>query len=337
MFTFYFILILIILSLYGFSYISKLIFTFHYHKKKNITIVQNIDLVYGVFFSIFLLIILHFFIPIKLISFLFFLIGFSTFIYFFFKKKFNFNNIIKFLLALFFLLYITSSHSPTYDTQLYHYQILNWNYDYKIAINLALIDDRLGMVSPWHLFLGLGNIKIYNTYVAYFLNYIPIILLILEILNIRKINLKIPEIFLILSVSFILIFSLIHPFQNGTILMHLGSLGTDLPAALFFILSICYFLRCFYENKYYNFYLLIIYISLAILSKISYITLLILPAILILNKKHFFGKNYFSIAVFFVFFFWIIRSVLNNGCIIFPAKNTCLNLKVRLMKLVETL
>ena len=326
MFISFFFLIISLIVLYGFSYISKIIYYSFLKKNKKKIQIQNIDLIYGLFFILFLLIILHFLISIKNLSLILLITGSSAFIYCVFKNKIVFNKIFYFLTFVLILLFITSSNGPSYDTQLYHHQVLNWNYEFKISINLVSVDDRLGMVSPWQLFLSLGNFKIFNSHIAYLLNYIPILLLFLEFFSLKKNQIKIPESFLILAVLYILSFSLIHPFQNGMLLMYLGSLGTDLAGAIFFILSIYYFLKfnTYKINKYFD--LCIIYVALSIFCRVSYIPLLILPLVILINNRKLINLNLLNISIFTSFSLWLLRSILNNGCAIYPVKQTCLKL-----------
>ena len=325
MIIFFLILILFIFSIYGYSYLFRIILNNSFNKNLYNKSFNNQDLIYGIFFIILILLFLHFLFPIKYLIFLIPL-GIVVFIYSIIKSHYKIKDLKLNFFFLFLVLFVVSSNGPTYDTQLYHHQILNWNYNYKISLNLALLDDRMGMISPWQLFLSLGNFKIFGSYAANLFNFIPISLIFINFFEVLKKVKKISSIFLILSVLYIFLFSLIHPFQNGTILMNLGSLGSDLAGMCFYILAFFYFFKTFEENKieYYN--LNLICVLLAIFCRISYFPLIFLPMFLIINKKNLIF-NKFNILIFFTFIFWLLRSILNNGCLIFPVKNTCLNIK----------
>lgn len=323
MIIFFIIILFLIISLYGYSYLFKYLLNTKIQFNSKNYLIEDKDLIYGIFFLVSLLLFLHFFFPIKYFVFLVPL-GFLFFLHAIYKNKFKINHILIKLILLFFLLFIGASNGPTYDTQLYHHQILNWNYEYKISINLAILDDRFGMISPWQLFISLGNFKILGSYFANLFNFIPIFLIIIYFFDELKKPRNISSYFLILCTIYIFFFSLIHPFANGTILMNLGSLGTDVAGMSFYILSFFYFIKYLEKNdlEFYN--LNLIFVTLAIFCRISYIPLIILPLFLIFYKNKLL-INKFNIFISLVFSFWFIRSLINNGCLIFPAKNTCIN------------
>lgn len=320
MIIFYFFLIILLTSILGFSYSLKFLLSSKIDENYNFLYPK--DLILGLFFITALLLFLHFFLPIKYLLFIIPL-GFFIFIIYFFKKLIKINFIKSKLLIIFILIFISASNGPLYDTQLYHHQILNWNYNYKISLNLFLVEDRLGMISPWHLFLSLGNFKIFNSYIANLFNFIPLLILLFEILYVFKDKLKISGLFLILSTLFILTYGLIHPFQNGAMLMSLGSLGTDLAGEIFYLLSFYYFFKTIEIKKFQFYYINLICVVLAIFCRLSYLPLIFLPLILILKKKIFFKTLKFNFFIIFIFILWMARSFLNNGCLIFPIAQSC--------------
>lgn len=314
---------IIIFTLYGYAIIFKYLISSH--KKSYTLTIYNLDILYGIFFVIIITIIAHFFYPMKVVVIPVVGIGLGFFL---FNVKNNFelkkSQLIFFLL--FLLIFINSSNSPTYDTQLYHHQIINFNYEYKLIMNLALLEARMGMISPWQLFLSLGNFKVFNFLVVTVFNFIPLYILLSEfLLSIEK-KINYDNLFLIVSTLYILFFSLIHPFQNGIIMMHLGSLGTDFAAMVFFILAIYFFLKNNLEPKdnYLNY--IIILSVLTVFARVSYLPIFILPLFLILKNK-----NFLSFKICSIFFasiiFWLIRSIANSGCLVFPAKISCLGIK----------
>uniref|UniRef100_UPI003F874D10 hypothetical protein n=1 Tax=Candidatus Pelagibacter sp. HIMB1521 TaxID=3413344 RepID=UPI003F874D10 len=268
----FFFFIILLIPLYGISFILKIAFREDSSSLK----INNIDIVYGIILLLTTLILVNFFFPIKYSIFPIFFIGFLLLIYAIKKKALHLKNIFYNAVALLILFYISSNNGPIYDTQLYHHQILHWSYDYKIVINLVSLEERYGMISPWYLLLSIGNFKVNGAYLANLINYIPFFILISEFINKKEGKLSYSKLFLISSNIYIFFFSLIHPFQNGTILMNLGSLGSDTAGSIFFILTIYFFLKC-NENLKVEFYnLTLIFSILSIFCKISNLPLLFL-------------------------------------------------------------
>ena len=323
MIIFFIIILFLLTSIYGYSYLFKYLLNSKIQFNSQNYFIEDRDLIYGIFFLVSLLIFLHFFSPIKYFVFLLPL-GFLFFLNAIYRNKFRVKNIVLKLILLFCLLFISASNGPTYDTQLYHHQILNWNYNYKIVFNLAQLEDRLGMISPWQLFISLGNFKILGSYFANLFNFLPLILILINFFEVLKKNNNISSLFLIFCTIYIFFFSLIHPFVNGTILMNLGSLGTDIAAMSFYILSFFYFFRFLEEQKLEFYNLNLIFVTLSIFCRISYLPLILLPLFLIINNNKLLF-NRFNIFIFSIFMFWFLRSLINNGCLIFPVKNTCIN------------
>ncbi len=312
-------------SLFGYTFLCKKIFHILIYDKSKFKI-NNLDILFGYFLVITLLLITHFFIPIKNISLIIIIFGIFFFIQSLFKKKIYQINFVYYSLILFLLIYINSSNSPLYDTQLYHHQIINWNYNFKIANNLALVDGRLGMISPWQLLLSIGNFKFLDVKLSYLINHLPFALIFNEMMSISKKTNKFNAMFISLCVFFILFFSIIHPFGNGTIMMNIGSLGTDVPAMIFFILAIYIFLNILDDHKIlFQHELLIVCSILTVFCRISYLPVLLLPIYLLFQKKNFFENIKTNLFFISVIILWLFRSLINNGCLIFPAKISCLN------------
>jgi len=182
---FFIIFVCLLCSFYGYGYLYRLIIDHKILKINFINYVQEKDLIYGVFFLLSTLLFLHFIIALKYLLFLLF-IGFFTFIFLIIKKRVKLRLLQLKLIVLFCLFFIVAANEPTYDTQLYHHQILNWNYNYKISFNLALIDERMGMISPWQLFISIANLKLFGSYLANLFNFIPIIILLNTFFNLKK-------------------------------------------------------------------------------------------------------------------------------------------------------
>ena len=109
--------------------------------------------------------------------------------------------------------------------------------------------------------------------------------------------------------------------------------GVDLPAAIFAILSLIYFLKFFEtddlnkKNSY--FFCNVSFSVFAILIKLSVLPILILTIYLFF--KFYFLKNYLFLKLNFIiiytcFFLFFIQQFIYTGCIIFPSNSTCLDL-----------
>ena len=178
--------IILLIVLYGYSAFFKSTLDNSKIKSHKALEVINTDIIYGLFLLIVILIFFHFLLPLKYLIFPIFFLGLLLFIYYIKKKIFKFENINLILLITFIVFFINSSNGPTYDTQLYHHQILNWNSGYKIAMNLVLVDGRMGIVSPWYLFLSLGNIKFFDSIIALIFNFVPVYIFTSEAVNSLK-------------------------------------------------------------------------------------------------------------------------------------------------------
>lgn len=314
----FFLLIFLSYSLLGYAFLFKKFF-----QHSQVKSICNCDFAYGFIFIIFISLFFHFFFPLKYINLL--IIIFGICLYFIFLKKYKVElNLTTLFFIQFFFLFISVNHNPNYDTMLYHHQILNWNYNFKIVHNLSIVDQRLGMVSPWHLFLSLYNFKLLGNNISHIANILPISFFFNEIFSIKK-NFHVAKFFLVLSIFFILFFSLIHPFGNGIILMHLGSLETDMIAMIFCIISIYCFIKILYNsNDVINqFHLLLFFCLLTVFSRINYFPIFILPAYIFFKKNYFYEFRIY-IFIFIILTLWIINSLIVNGCVIYPVYFTCL-------------
>ena len=323
MIIFFIIFVCLLCSFYGYGYLYRLIIDHKILKINFINYVQEKDLIYGVFCLLSTLLFLHFIIALKYLLFLLF-IGFFTFIFLIIKKRVKLRLLQLKLIVLFCLFFIVAANGPTYDTQLYHHQILNWNYHYKISLNLAAIDERMGMVSPWQLLISIANFKLFESYLANLFNFIPIVIVVNSFFDLTKKEKIISSNFLILSTLYIFFFSLVHPFQNGTILMNIGSLGTDLAGMSFYILSFFYFFKCIEKRNVEFFNLTLICATLSIFCRISYLPISLLPLFLLFYNKNFIN-NKFNLIILFIFFGYFLRSLINNSCLVFPVKLSCMN------------
>jgi hypothetical protein len=314
-------LFLIFLSLIGWGYIFKLIF---FKNEK----FYNLDLFFGIFLLSTILIFLNFFIPLK---YTFFPINFFG-LFFAIKLFYNKNcriNLFLFSIIIFFFCFISAHNPIQIDANLYHMQTIKWISDYKISFGLVNLEERLGVNSLWHIFVSSFNIS-KDFQLIYLLNIIPLSVLFYEVLqNLIKTNFKLSHLFLYFSLTFILFFSLIHPYNNGQIFNHIGTPENDTAAMVAMLFSIYLILTNLenYDKK--IFHLTNILIVLSILFKLSHIYLVFL----ILVNFYIFRKNIkindkINFLLIFLCLFWFLRNLILSTCLIFPLTKSCFfNLK----------
>ena len=143
--------------------------------------------------------------------------------------------------------YISFYNGPNVDSPLYHLQALNWMILNKINLGITNLNIRFGVNSSWHLFLALTNISILSLQLKFYLS--SIIFAILSYSVLFKKKYLISDLYLFLSISFLLTYTLIHPFVNGPILNQLGNPEVDTVAMFLFIFCFYTFLK-FYENDF---------------------------------------------------------------------------------------
>lgn len=322
-----FLTIILYTSLIGYSILGKLIIidiiiAKNTNSKKEF---RNLDIIIGIFALALFSIIINIFYPLKNISFLVIILGLINFFLFFKKFKFKFSFVLLFLLIIFFNLIITYNPLAT-DSHVYHLQIIKWYHNYKTIIGLAQLESRFGLNSIWHYILGLIYYDFKGSNTIYLFNLIPFIALFNEVFNLRKKDIsKFSNKFISACVFFILIFTVIHPYPNGTILSLLGSPEVDTPGMIFFIICVYYFIKIFEKNSYQNFYFFAITSSLCLSIKLSYVICLILFFYIIFINKEFTKSIKKLSPIFVLIFFWIFQSYLNSGCLIFPINHLCFN------------
>lgn len=303
----------------GFSFAFKKYFL---RKEEAIT---NLDLLYGFIFLIFFSLVINFFLPLKYFFFGIILIGFSCFIYALRKKKIEINFLYH-LIILFVLTLVVYENGDNVDTPMYHLQIIKWLQNEKIVFGLSNLEIRFGSSSLWFNLLAIFKLKINNFTNVYIFNLIPFTILIYQIFEKKN---KLSFFFIILSISFFLFFSFLHPFNNGVILNHLHNTELDTVAMVFFILSFYLFLKFYEDDNIDTLRLLIISSSICIFIKISYVglSILLFYSLLKFYKKNLYliFKEKINIFVLFIILFWFIKNYFISGCLIFPATFTCLN------------
>jgi hypothetical protein len=321
MITVFFVLVLLYFSIIGYSYIFKIFLNHREYKKISI---YNLDIIYGLFFLSIISIFLNFFFALAKVKNIILIIGIILFIHSILNKKLkiNFFSIFFFI---FIFIFISYSNSVVYDSHLYHLQLIKFNTYYKSIFGIANLEDRYAMNSSWHSIISLFNFS-YNGFKSIYLFNILIYSFIFN--EVFRLNCKsniVSNSFLKFSLIYILIYSIFHPFGNGTILNNIGSPEVDTVAAILFLFGIYLFLKYTEDNNYLAVEPLILISVLIFTIKINYLAILILPVWFFLKKNLLFHYIKSSIASFVLIFVWIIKSFISSGCLLFPISLTCTN------------
>lgn len=275
----------------------------------------------------FIVTILHFFtkldpiynITIVILSFLLFIFYFNKLLIFNFNKKLN---LIIFFLALVLVTAQFIGHKVNEDYGYYHLPyIINFISD-KLIFGLSHLSMVQGYNSAWlnvsaffyfplvmDKSIHFANSVLFFSVLIYFFNFL---------FNKKNIhNFPLSSLYALLAVSFFII-------KNS----RLNSFGVDVPGHIYASMVFFLFLN-FCENKDYTFrkitfYLISLFSIFAILIKLSYVPLFLIPLICL-----FFEKKILNIKLFLILFIfgscWIIQQVAYTGCVIFPLEFTCFN------------
>jgi hypothetical protein len=310
---------LILLSIFGYAFIFK-----KFIKKNLFYSVNNIDFFYGLFILVLLSLFINFFAPLKFFSALVVIIGLFLFIYGKKIKIYNINFIFYFI-----LIPITSFFSyfngSNVDSHMYHLQVLKWMGEQKISLGLINLEIRLGMNSSWHSFLALMDISFKTWSTKYYLSNILIAVITVQVISQK--TLSFSNLFIFLSTCYLVLFSYLHPFNNGIILNHLGNPEVDIAAMVLFFFSIYLFLQLVEKNFISKELtdLLSVVIFLSISTKLSNISLVLIPLYIFFKHKQYFFLNSTHYIILLASCLWTARSFLISGCFIFPVKSTCLS------------
>ena len=309
----------LLLSIFGYSYLYKIIF---YKKDSSIS---NLDILYGIILLFFLSLVIHFFFPLKYFVYIITFIGFISFLICSYKKKLNLNLYFYFLI-IFSYIFITYKHGDNVDSPMYHLQIIKWLYNEKIVLGLPNLEIRFGSNSLWFNFLSIFQFKFSDFNSIYIINILPFSILTYEVLNKRR---TISYIFLTLSLSFLFFFSFLHPFRNGIILNHLHNPELDTVAMVFFILSFYLFIKFFEKKNLKVFNFLVLSSVICLFIKLSYLSVLLFPItiLLLFYKKKIFQLclDKTNIFILVIIILWLIKNFLVSSCFVFPVSITCFN------------
>ena len=309
---------LLLLVILGYSFLLKKI-AFN----SSDVVIKNIDILYGLSLIIFISLFFNFFYPLIFLKPITIIVGFSIFIYATYKRIFKINFFLYFIIV-FFSTFIAFYSKINVDSPMYHLQIIKWLSFHKISFGLSNLEIRLGFNSTWHSLIALLDLSIYKFSTKYYISALILSSLIYETIR-YKTKLNYSDIFLYLTVSFLILFSLLHPYGNGVILNHLGNPERDIVGMLFFFLIIFFFLKVMEnpENNKNYINLLIISIFLCITSRLMMSPMIILLVIVLLKNKSFRIINFTTIFLFITSILWILRSFFLSGCLFFPFYQTC--------------
>ena len=308
---------LILLSIFGYAFIFKKII-----KKDSFYTVNNYDFFYGLFIIVLLSIFINFFAPLKFFSIPVVIIGLLLFFY---GKKIEIYNVnfIFYLIIIPIVSFFSYFNGSNVDSPMYHLQVLKWMSEDKISLGLINLEMRLGMNSSWHSVLALMDVSFKTWSTKYYLSNILIAVITVQVISQKTLSLS--NLFLFLSVCYLVLFSYLHPFNNGIILNHLGNPEVDIASMILFFFSIYLFLKLvetnFISKELID--LLSVVIFLSISTKLSNIGLVLIPLYIFFKHKQYFFLNSIHYVIILATLLWTARSFLISGCFLFPVKSTC--------------
>ena len=311
-----FFLALSFFSIYSFAGLGNLILN---NVEKNFF--ENIF--FGFIVSTFVITLIHFFLRIDLyVVSLVFAFGFYNAIKKFKLFKHNFKK--NFIYSIIFLIFVPIFLSQKYheDFGYYHLPYVINFFNEKIIFGMANFNSAFLHNSIWLNLMSLFNLGNNFNFLTLptFLIYVFFIIFSLRNIFDNK-NYKISNYFLIVSIFYLML-----KFTR------ISEYGTDLPATIFSLLSVFYFLRYFeltdINLKISYFYLILSFTIFSILIKYSCIPLLILVIFIFFKdfkylKREIFKYNYIFIYLFVFLFF--IQQFIYSGCLIFPSEFSCFN------------
>lgn len=308
---------IILLVILGYSLFLKK-FTYN----SNDIIIENIDILYGLSFILFLSLFLNFFVPLGSLKIMIISIGLLLFIFGLSKKIFKLNFLLYFFL-IFLTTFIAFYNSQNIDSPMYHLQILKWLTHHKISFGLSNLAIRLGFNSSWHSLVALLDINIYHFSLKYYLSSLIFASLIYESIK-YKIKINYSHIFLYLTISYLIFYSYLHPFLNGVILNHLGNPERDIIGMLFFFLVIYLFFKTLENNENDNYInLLSLSVFLCVTTRPTMLPILLLLIFVLYKNKNYKILNLTNILLFITGILWVLRGFFLSGCLVFPVAKTC--------------
>ena len=269
---------------------------------------------------------IHFFYKIHLyINILILLIGV---IFFFIKTKLNDLNIFNkkffiYVLIFFALIPIFLTHKYHEDFGYYHLPYLITLVEHKLIFGLANTNEAFIHNSLWLNIIGIHFLPEKNfdfVTLSTFLVYVCFIIFSFK-KNFEISEKKVSNYFIIIC-----LFYLILKFTR------LSEFGNDIPATIFSIFGIFYFLKFIeaknLEKQYKFFFLNFAFTIFAILVKFSSLPLIFLTMYILLKNFRILFKQILRIEfiiIYLLIFTFFIQQFFYTGCIIFPSKFSCLN------------
>ena len=171
---------LLLMVILGYSFLLKKI-TFN----NNDIIVENIDILYGLFLIIFISLLFNFFFPLNYLKPLVIIFGLLIFIYAAYKKIIKINFILYFVI-IFFTTFIAFYSNMNVDSPMYHLQVIKWLSLHKIGFGLSNLEIRLGFNSSWHSLVALLDLSFDKFTAKYYISALVLSSLIYE--TIKKKN-----------------------------------------------------------------------------------------------------------------------------------------------------
>ena len=213
-----------------------------------------------------------------------------------------------------------------YDSNLYHFQGIEWIKNNKIVFGLTNINYRLGQVAlNWNIspllniFESEKNFDLFNLITFFLLFYI-----IYKSFEKKKKNLSD---YYIIFFFFLIFFQQLKYSDLWSIFNSISSPETDISSGIFLILGIYFFLKNLENNVEINLSLLtslLLFVAIAIkVTAYPAILVQLLFFYFLFNKNKKIFLIVFSI-IFFLYFIFIIKNFVNSGCLIFPISFTCL-------------
>ena len=310
---------LLLLVILGYSFLLKKI-AFN----SSDVVIKNIDILYGLSLIIFISLFFNFFIPLIYLKPAVIILGFLIFIYAAYRKIFKINFFLYFVI-IFLTTFIAFYSNMNVDSPMYHLQVIKWLSFHKISFGLSNIEIRLGFNSSWHSIVALLDLSFNKFSAKYYISALILSSLIYETVR-HRLKINYSDIFLYLTISFLIFYSFLHPFKNGVILNHLGNPERDIVGMLFFFLIIFFFYKIKENSKdnknYIN--LLILSLFLCISTRLMMLPMTILLVFILLKDKNYKVINFMTIFLFITSILWVLRSFFLSGCLFFPFYQTCL-------------
>ena len=299
-----------------------------YGRLINLSVKKNffLDIFLGFILITFLITIIHFFFKLNLfISIFIFIFGI---LFFFYKKKISSLRFIKvsniyYPIIILLLVPIFLSQKYHEDFGYYHLPYAIGFIEEKIIFGFANIDQSYVYNSIW---LNLYSIFFLTDKNFDFLTLpsflIYLCLILFSFHQILSKNEKSNSDYFLLTILFYFILKF----------TRISEFGVDLPASIFSVLTIYYFIKFSEINlkreRQEYFFLISIFAIFAILIKLSTIPVIFLPIFLYL--KYFKDLNFeiFRLKFLFIYFLFItflIQQFIFTGCIFFPSNLTCLS------------